>query len=182
MRIVVAPRWGGTPADDWYPWATGELERDGVSLEALEMPDPTEPEIDAWVAAVSAGLAGGVPAETVLVGHSVGCRAALGAVERLPDGVALRGLVLAAAWWDVDDPWPSILPWQALGHDATRIQAAAGRPLVLLSDNDPFTADWQRNSDEWVERLDADVRVYTGVKHFNASQEPAVLAAIRELL
>ena len=181
-RVVVVPRWGGTPADDWYPWATAELEPDGVALEALEMPDPAEPEIDAWIAAAVAGLAGEVPAGTVLVGHSVGCRAALGAVERLPDGVRLRGLLLVAAWWDVDDPWPSILPWQELEHDAARIRAAVGRPLVLLSDEDPFTPDWRRNRDEWVERLDADVRVHAGAKHFNASREPAVLAAIRELL
>ena len=182
MRVVVVPRWGGAPSDDWYPWAAAELEREGVSLEALAMPDPAQPEIEAWIAAVSAGLAGGVLAETVLVGHSVGCRAALGAVERLPGGARLCGLLLVAAWWDVDDPWPSILPWQALGHDAARIRAAAGGPHVLLSDNDPFTSDWRRNGDAWVERLDADVRVCEGARHFNAGYEPAVLAAIRELL
>ena len=181
-RVVVVPRWGGAPADDWYPWAAAELEADGVSFEALDLPDPSQPGIDAWIAGVAAGLSEGVPVETVLVGHSVGCRAALGAVEQLPDGARLRGLLLVAAWWDVDDPWPSILPWQALEHDATRIRAAAGRPHVLLSDDDPFTSDWRRNSDEWVERLEADVRVCAGAKHFNAVQEPTVLAAIRELL
>ena len=182
MRVVVVPRWGGTPSDDWYPWAAAELEQEGVSLEALELPDPAQPEIEAWIAAVAAGLAAGVPAETVLVGHSVGCRAALGAVERLPDGVRLHGLLLVAAWWDVDAPWPSILPWQALEHDAVTVRAAVGRPHVLLSDDDPFTSDWRRNSDQWVERLDAGVRVCEGARHFNAAHEPAVLAAIRELL
>ncbi len=180
-RVLVVPRWGGAPTDDWYPWAAGELEADGVSFEALAIPDPAQPDVDAWIAAVRAGLAHGAPAETVLVGHSVGCRAALGAVERLPDGVRLRGLLLVAAWWDVDDPWPSILPWQALAHDATRIRAAVGRPVALLSDDDPFTSDWRANRDAWVERLDADVRVESGAKHFNAACEPAVLAAIRQL-
>ena len=94
----------------------------------------------------------------------------------------MRGLLLVAAWWDVDDPWPSILPWQALEHDAVTVRAAVGRPHVLLSDNDPFTSDWRRNSDAWGERLGADVRVCEGAKHFNAGYEPAVLAAIRELL
>ena len=180
-RVVVVPRWGGTPADDWYPWAAAELGADGVSLEALALPDPAQPEIDAWIAGVAAGLAEGAAAETILVGHSVGCRAALRAVERLPDGVRLPGLLLVAAWWDVDDPWPSILPWQALGHDGARVAVAVGRPLVLLSDDDPFTSDWRTNRDRWVERFDADVRVQSGAKHFNGAREPAVLAAIREL-
>ena len=56
MRVVVVPRWGGTPSDDWYPWATAELEPDGVSCEALAMPDPAQPEVEAWIAAVAAGL------------------------------------------------------------------------------------------------------------------------------
>ena len=88
--------------------------------------------------------------------------------------------VVVASRWDVDEPWPSILPWQSLGHDAEHIHAALGRPLVLLSDDDPFTSDWRRNRDEWVERLDADVRVHPGAKHFNAARESAVLAAIRK--
>ena len=50
MRVVVVPRWGGTPSDDWYPWAAAELEQEGVALEALAMPDPAQPEIEAWIA------------------------------------------------------------------------------------------------------------------------------------
>ncbi len=146
------------------------------------MPDPAQPQIEAWIAAAAAALVGGAPEKTVLVGHSVGCRAALGAVERLPDGARLRGLVLVAAWWEVDEPWPSILPWQALEHDVARIRSAVGRPVVLLSDDDPFTSDWRVNRDTWTERLDADARLHPGAKHFNAAPEPAVLAAIRELL
>jgi hypothetical protein len=65
-------------------------------------------------------------------------------------------------------------------YDVELKPTVGGRPLVLLSDDDPFTSDWRRNRDEWVERLDADVRVHPGAKHFNAAREPAVLAAIRE--
>jgi len=53
---------------------------------------------------------------------------------------------------------------------------------VLLSDDDQFTADWEANRDAWITRLDADVRVVPGRQHFNAAQEPAVLAAIRDLV
>lgn len=87
-----------------------------------------------------------------------------------------------AAWWEVDEPWDTLLPWQELEHDAVRLRAAAGRPVVLLSDDDPFTSDWQGSRDAWAARLDADVRVVPGREHFDAAEEPSVLAAIRELL
>jgi len=182
VQVVVVPRWGGSPDDDWYPWATRELRRDGVELAALALPHPVEPEIDAWVGSIAAALAGRPPSETVLVGHSVGCRAALRAAELLPRGASLGGLLLVAAWWEVDEPWDSLLPWQELEHDAGRVHAAAGRPVVLLSDDDPFTASWQQTRSTWIERLDADVRVVPGAKHFNAAEEHAVLEALRELV
>ena len=182
MRVVVVPRWGASPSDDWYPWAAAELARDDLAFEALAMPSPAEPEIESWIAVTAAALAAGVPEETLLVGHSVGCRAALGAVELFAGTTTLRGLLLVAAWWDVDEPWPSLVPWQALEHDRSWVLAAAGRPRVLLSDRDPFTSDWRRNRRQWVEWLDADVRIVEGAEHFNAAQEPAVLAAIRELV
>lgn len=182
MRVVVVPRWGGIPSDDWYPWAAAELAGRGVRLSALDVPDPAEPRIAAWVETTVAALAEEPPAETVLVGHSVGCRAALRAVELLPAGTRLGGLLLVAGWWEVDEPWDTLLPWQELGHDHTRIRDVAGRPVVLLSDDDPFTRDWAANRRAWIERLDADVRVHAGRQHFNAPEEPAVLAAMGELL
>ncbi len=182
MRVVAVPRWGGVSSDDWYPWVAGELARDGVAFDALDLPDPSEPRVDAWVDVVSRSLAEGSCAETVLVGHSVGCRAALRAAELLPPGSRLLGLLLVAGWWAIDEPWDTLLPWQELVHDQACVRAVCGRPVVLLSDDDPFTSDWQASRDAWVKRLDAEVRVVSGRQHFNAAEEPSVLVALRELL
>ena len=53
---------------------------------------------------------------------------------------------------------------------------------VLLSDDDPFTRDWRSNEATWVQRLDADVRISVGGRHFNGEQEPAVLDLLRSRL
>ena len=53
------------------------------------------------------------------------------------------------------------------------------RFVVLLSDNDPFTSDFRENGRLWTERLGAEVVLVPGARHFNASQEPAVLDALR---
>lgn len=180
-RVVAVPRWGGSPADDWYPWIGRELRHRGIAFEALRMPSPAEPRVEDWVHTVVRALDGGRPLDdTVVCGHSVGCRAVLRAVEGLPATSRVRACVLVAAWWQVDEPWPEVRRWEAVDHDGARIRAVAGRPLVLLSDNDPYTADVDVNRRLWRERLDADVRVVPGAAHFNGAQEPAVLAALLE--
>ena len=55
------------------------------------------------------------------------------------------------------------------------------RCVVLVSTNDPFTADAAETRRLFEERLGAEVRIHEGAKHFNASEEPAVLAAAAEL-
>jgi len=181
-QVIVVPRWGGTAADDWYPWLGGVLAARGIALHVLDLPDPAVPRVEPWVRTVeSAILAEPAPAHLVVVGHSVGCRALLAALERLPEATRVAGALLVAAWWTIDETWPEAVPWEALRHDAGRIRAAAGRPVVLLSDDDPFTAGWEENRRLWEAGLDADVRVHPGAAHFNAPREPAVLAAVLEL-
>jgi hypothetical protein len=181
--LVVVPRWGGTPASDCYPWLTARLREPSPPafepVRVLDMPRPEQPETSTWVPAL-AKAADALPAErTVLVGHSVGCQTVLRYLAAQPEGRRFAGVLLIAAWWTVDEPWPSLLPWQEPVPHLERARSAAGRVTVLLSDNDPFTRDFERNGQLWRERLGADVRVVPGAKHFNAEQEPAVLEAIQ---
>jgi hypothetical protein len=67
-------------------------------------------------------------------------------------------------------------------RDLDRVRRIAGSVQVLLSTDDPFTADYEDNARRWRERLDADVTVIEGAKHFNASVEPAVLETLDRLL
>ncbi len=182
-RLILVPRWGGTSGDDWYPWLLSELEPSGLfaSAHVASMPDPETPTIAGWTAALS--RAAGESAEdvrnTVLVGHSVGCQAVLHYLESLPTGARVSSTVCVAGWWTVDEPWESIELWIRTEHDDDRIIAAAGSIHVLLSDNDPFTADSVANAALWRSRLRAQVHLVPGAGHFNGAQEPAVYDALR---
>ncbi len=115
----------------------------------------------------------------MLVGHSVGCQAVLHYLQSLPLGMHVASTVCVAGWWTVDEPWGSIEPWIHCGHDDGRIAAAAGTIHVLLSDNDPFTADSVANAAQWRARLGAQVRLVPGARHFNGAQEAAIYDVLR---
>lgn len=182
-RVLVVPRWSGTPTSDFYPWLIGALRaRFGGELcvRALAMPEPGAPRIDTWPEAVLAevGADRGALRRTLLVGHSVGCQAVLRALAAMDEGVSVYGVLLLAGWFRVDRPWETIVPWMAEDYDLQRARSRAPWFEVLLSDNDPFTADFAATAAAFRARLNADVTVIPGAKHFNASEEPAVLASL----
>lgn len=193
-RLCIVPRWGGTQSMEWYPW----LRRQQVAsrFETIlgpDIDDPGTPTIDAWVDSITraCGSDAAALAGTYFVGHSVGCQAIVRYLASLPaagqSGPRVAGCLLVAAWWTVDEPWDTIRPWlhgapEAPPLDLDRVRAACDRFVVLLSDNDPFTADWQTTRAEWQERVGADVRLIPGAAHFNATEAPEVTSALAELV
>jgi uncharacterized protein len=185
-RIVIVPRWAGGPDHDWYPWVREQLRgsHPQLAVEMLELPNPGAPVIEQCVAAFEAALGTDVAAlgSTMLVGHSVGGQALMRYLAEqcaAPSSEPRPELVCIAGWWTVDEPWPTIRPWIEVPIDLPRLRANTARVTVLLSDDDPFTADWRANQAAWEQRLDADVRVKPGARHFNSAQEPAVLELLR---
>jgi len=180
-RILLVPRWSGTATSDFYPWLERELasRAPGARLEVAPLlPAPDRPEIEACLEA----LAGLDPSRTLLVGHSVGCQVLARALACLPDDARAPALLCVAGWWTVDRPWDTLRPWIETPFDHARAAARCARIEVLLSDNDPFTSDAEQTRRRFVEALGAEVQIAPGRKHFNASEEPAVLAAVLRLL
>ncbi len=177
--LTIIPRWAGHSDSDFYPWLIRERPSGFDTVRAREMPDPKQPTIPAWVSALTSAV-GTTPAPgTVLMGHSVGCQTVLRYLATLPPGSTVEGVLLVAAWWNVDKPWDSLRPWTDTPVDLARARTASRRFVVLLSDNDPFTSDFQENGRLWRERLGAEVVLVPGARHFNGAQELAVLDALR---
>jgi predicted alpha/beta hydrolase family esterase len=183
-RLIIVPRWSGNARSDFYPWLGQQLAADPAlpfdPVEALDLPEPGHPRLDTWPPAIAAAL-GDDPANTVVLAHSVGCQATLHALASLPDGARISALLAVAGWWQVDEPWPTIVPWQTQLPDLARVRDRVGRVVVMLSDDDPFTRDHAGNATLWRERLGADTILVPGARHFNVSEAPAVLAALRSL-
>jgi predicted alpha/beta hydrolase family esterase len=182
-RLGIVHRWGGSPGADWYPWLRDEVRGvepapfDEVAIPA--MPEPERPDPKTWVPAVARWL-GEEPnelAQTVLVGHSVGCQAVVRALATLDEGQAVEGVLLVAPWFwlDEDDQDETSALWEETSLDERAARRAAGKVVALLSDDDPFTSDWKANAAAWEKRLGAEVVVEPDRGHFNEQREPRIL-------
>lgn len=178
-RVLVVPRWGGTPYDEWYAWLAEAV----AGVQVLELPNPDAPNLEAWTHGVFQAI-GDDPyalARTLVVGHSAGCRAILHALALLAPGRAVSRVLCVAGWWSLDDPWPQIQPWIDAPIDLEAVKAGQHGIRVLLSTNDPFTADADANAASWRERLDAEVQIAPEAGHFTGPQQPLVLTNTRDL-
>ncbi|MCX4240736.1 alpha/beta hydrolase [Paraliomyxa miuraensis] len=184
-RLLLVPRGSGHEDSDYYPWLRAELAERGVlpQRDVAPLQPPSAPDLQATVAAVRERLhPEHRPERTLVLGHSVGAQAAMRAIAQLPTGTTVGALLLVAGWWSVDEPWPSLVPWMETPFDWDRVRTAARRRMLLVSTNDPFTANATTTAQQFEQRIDAEVRVVPDAKHFNAAQEPAVLQAVLALL
>lgn len=197
-RILVVPRWAGTPSSDWYPWLARSPLGRGTSgrrrpssigggfgpVRALQMPDPELPTIERWTKALTRALLEEeeLLPRTILVGHSVGGQTVMRTLAELPEGAVVAGILLVAGWWNIDRPWDAIRPWTREPFDYQRTRKVARQRRVLLSDDDPFTKDWGAERQLFQDLLGAEVVIHPGRGHYNQKEEPLVLAALKGML
>ena len=180
---ILVPRFGGDATADWYSAALPQLAGLGIRTKVVSLlPEPTAPEIDETVAAIARAV-GEDPheiAQTILIGHSLGSRALLAYLSRHGAGRTFAGLVSVAGWFTVDDvtSYPAVAPWVNMDLNFASITSAAGPITVLLSDNDPFTADWRANAADWLGKLGAAVHIAHGTGHYMTNSPDPVLDTI----
>jgi len=182
-RAVLVPRFGGDATADWYPAALLQLADLGIRTKVVSLlPAPTAPDISETVAAIAEAVGDNAQeiAQTILIGHSVGSRALLAYLSRHGAHRTFAGLVSVAGWFTVDDlnSYPALVPWVNMELDFASIASAAGPITVHLSDNDPFTADWQANAADWLRKLGAAVHIAHGAGHYMTTSPAPVLDTI----
>jgi predicted alpha/beta hydrolase family esterase len=181
-RLLLVPRWDGTAQSAFYPWLIQTLREQIPSLHSssVDLWPPRDSKIERATNAVTDAMAA-PPHATHALAHSAGCLVLLRALAT-PRAQPLEATVLVAGWWTIDTPWPEIAPWTDDSFDRDRARRNAGRLIVLLSDNDPFTSDFRETARRFSEELDAEVRLVPGAGHFNASTQPTVLRALLDTL
>ena len=71
-KIIINHALEVSPEAIWYPYVRKQLAAQGNEVVILPMPDPNAPQAEAWLAVLAREVAQSKPADTVLVGHSLG--------------------------------------------------------------------------------------------------------------
>ena len=147
-RVFIVHGYQGYPQEAWQPWLKAELEARGYDVSLPSMPNPDWPIIPEWIGFI-AKMVGEPDPETVMIGHSLGSQAVMRYLELL--GAADKSVgktVLVASGFPIGLPDDEaermagddkvLIPWLATGVDPKKVRKAAGKCIVILSDDDPI--------------------------------------------
>lgn len=171
-RIFIVHGWGGSPENDWIPWAKTELEKLGHEVHVLSMPSPEHPKLDEWITHLHKEITS-VDENTILIGHSMGCRTILGFLEELPEGQKADKVILVAGWVNLspaaieDEEAKEIYQaWIKRNTDYENVKSHANSFIALFSDNDPYVP-FEENSKTYIEKLGAKIIMVPNMGHFS---------------
>jgi predicted alpha/beta hydrolase family esterase len=183
-RVFIIHGWEGYPEEGWFPWLKESLEGKGCKVSVPVMPNPEEPEIEAWVGHLAEQV-GEADADTFLVGHSIGCQTVLRYLEGLDAGVKVGGVVLVAGWmhlkpvvFEEEGAEEVARPWIDTPIDWEKVKSHCDRFFAVFSDDDPYVP--LDDSKIFEEKLGAKIIVEKGLQHINGEAEVMELPVVLE--
>jgi hypothetical protein len=171
QRIFLVHGWGGSPRNDWFPWAKAEFARKGYEIFVPEMPETEHPKIVPWVIKL-AQTVGKPRLSDIFIGHSIGCQTILRYLEKLDDSQKVEKVILIAPWWflvlDENEEQADADPWLNSLVDFDKIKTKAKKFVCVFSDNDPFVS-LDKNIKFFEENLKPQIIVKEKSGHFTES-------------
>jgi predicted alpha/beta hydrolase family esterase len=184
--IYLIPRWAGDIHSDWYDWLSTEIKlKYQIDIIRLEMPDWNEPNVTESVSFLTSNVKE-LDENTYFIGHSVGCQAILRFLNehsKTNKQLKIGGFLFIAGWLEVDNPWISLKPWLEIESiDFESISNNVDFKKLVISTNDPFTSDYEKNKSLFNTHLNAKTSIYPNRLHFNREKEADVLHEVEELI
>ncbi|MBI2034049.1 MAG: alpha/beta hydrolase [Candidatus Liptonbacteria bacterium] len=189
-RVFIIHGWDGYPKEGWFPWVKKELEKKRkFDVKVPAMPSPSHPKLHRWVAHLRK-LVGRPDTHTYFVGHSMGCRAILRYLEKLPPKAKVGGAVLVAGWVSLTplatgtkEEKEIAGQWLKTRHNFARARSHTKSFTAIFSDNDKFVP--RGNWKVYRKKLGAKIIIQRNKGHFSGSDGikklPAALEAILKI-
>ncbi|MFF7938557.1 RBBP9/YdeN family alpha/beta hydrolase [Nocardia gamkensis] len=180
VRAVVIHGYHATPEDHWFAWLADRLGDVGVPTRVPALPDPGNPDPEAWLAATAKAV--DTPDEgTAVVAHSLGCLTVLRYLTALPGEWRLGHLVLVSGFLDPLPALPELDAFIESGCDVSTIPAHVDRLTIFRSDKDDYVPI--AHTDRLAGLLGVPSRVIPGAGHFLAddglTELPEVIDALQ---
>lgn len=184
-RVILVHRWGGSPEEPMHKWLKKELEKRGYDIIAPQMPNPEEPEINAWVSHLKKSI-GRLDEDTLLIGHSIGCQTIMRYLEKENFNGRIK-IIFIAGWFKLDnleneEAEDIARPWLTIPINFNKVKQKISHLIVFLSSNEPYNFV-EENSETFKKKLDAKVIILKNRGHFSedtgVKQLPEILKFIK---
>jgi predicted alpha/beta hydrolase family esterase len=134
-HVLIVHGYTASPAANWFPWLAETLRAEGARVDVPAMPAPDEPTPRAWAETLRA-LVPAADANTLLVGHSLGCISVLRHLLTLPAGTRIGGLLLVSGFDRPLSTLPTLRAFTDAPLDHAEVIRRAPRIASIYSDND----------------------------------------------
>ena len=171
--VYIIHGWGGSPSEPLHLWLKKELEGNGYNVIAPEMPNTEEPHIKEWVNKTKEIAK--TNAESIFVGHSIGCQAIFRFLSDVPEGQKIAGAVLMAPWIDINmkaieeegqEAVAIASEWTSSKVNLAKVKEHInGSITAIFSSNDPFVLPKERE-EIFTKELGAKIIVENNKGHF----------------
>jgi uncharacterized protein len=190
-KVYIVHGWGGSSDEAWFPWLKKELEAKGFEATVFAMPDTENPKIETWVKYLEDNIPN-PDAETILIGHSIGCQTILKYLEKLPEGVKVGKVIIVAPWYtlteytyeeypeDKEEMREIARPWLETPINEQKVLEHINEKVVcIFSDNDPYVA-LEENKKIFEEKYQAETIVEHDKGHFSGDDGITELPVVLE--
>lgn len=174
MRVVLIHGYKSGPEANFFPWLIPELRAQGFDVECPQLPDPANPDPDAWTKALLETI-GPLDKETIIVGHSLGGAAALRLLEAAEARTTPHAVILIATPWMIRDErfrgfFMSELDFEVLMWRASKFIVLHGKDDAVI----PVDHGKRLANALHARFIEAD-----GVGHFQSAEYPIIVDVIR---
>jgi len=167
-KAIIVHCWEGYPEYCWYPWVKKELENLGFQVEVPAFPDTENPKLSEWLAMLKK-VAGAPDEDLYFIGHSIGCATIMRYLETLEENQKVGGAVFVAGY-NENIGFDELQNFFETPIDLEKIKTKAKKGFVAVhSDDDPYVD--LKFADIFKEKLEAEVIIKLGAKHFSGAIE-----------
>lgn len=163
VKVFIIHGYTASPQANWFPWLATRLEEQRVQVTVLAMPDPHTPAPAAWDAYLAQRI-GEADGSTILVGHSLGCIAALRYLHQQTATHHLGGVLLVSGFDEPLATLPELTPFVAQSLPLAELRARLHHCALIASMDDAIVP--QPYSARLAQRLQAPLHLIEQGGHF----------------
>jgi uncharacterized protein len=185
-KIYLIHGWDGNPQNNWFPWLKNNLEKYGCEVEAINLPNPEEPNVITWPETLQDRIIS-PDGNTFLIGHSIGCQTIMRYLEKLPEETKIGGVVFVAPFFKLppkqtDDEKRIWGEWEKRPIDTNKVKNKSKFFVSIFSDDDDVI-DSQANVPLLKDLLNSEIIMESGKGHFSdddgITELPIILKVIQ---